>query len=222
MARMIKVVGVLAIAGLVLGYGLYGAKPKAPVKVRVSFEGAAGQKLLNDALGPYVGGDGITVQITSDLGDFVFEIPHHSTRGAFVIFPAAQSQLGESLPTPGVDVALDYVCVRTYNSFSTMKLNFLAMKPNDIAQVRLWVWVCTEALHSYRFIYGEDDPDHDAGIVEVSAYDAKGGDGIVDRWEIKPVTGTADMAYINRWDRKDGMHYFGSYPMPFKLIIERL
>ena len=231
MARMIKVAVALAIAGLVLGYGLYGGKPKAPVKVRVSFEGAADQKFLNDALGSYVGGDGITAQITGDLGDLVFEIPHHSGRSVLTIFPQAQSQLGEYLPDtagvypdnvyPGEDVAIDYFIMRTYNSFASMKLNFLAMKPNDSAQVRLWVWVCTEALHSYRLIYDEDDPDHDAGIVEVVALDMSS-DGIVDRWEITTVPGTGDMAWINRWDRRDDMHYFGSYPMPFRLIIERL
>jgi hypothetical protein len=241
MTRLIKVAVALAIAGLVLGYGLYGAKPKAPLQVRVSFEGLTDpnfppndanyyvQKFHNDALGPYVGANGVTAQITGDLGDFVFEIPHHSGRSVLVIFPPVPSQLGDYLPdTAGVypdpmpDDPIDYFVMRTYNSFAIKKLNFLTMKPNTSAQVHFWAWMCTESVHSYRVIYNQPDPDHDAGVVQVTAFDQNPQDGVVDRWEITPVTGSGDMAWITRWDRKQDWLYYGSHPMPFKLIIERL
>ena len=239
MARLIKAAVALAIACLVLGLGLYGAKPKAPVKVRVSFEGLTNpgstpiypeyyiQKFHNDALGPYIAANGITAQITGDLGDFVFEIPHHSGRSVLVIFPPVQSQLGDYLPdTAGVypmdDDPIDYFVMRTYNSFATKKLNFLTMQPNTSAQVHFWAWMCTESVHSYRVIYNQPDPDHDAGFVEVTAFDQNPQDGVVDRWEIIPVPETGDTAWITRWDRKQGWLYYGSDPMPFKLIIERL
>jgi|GEM_PF-2474356 len=246
MSRVIKVAVALAVAGLILGYGLYAAKPKPPVKVRVSFEGLTNsdpnippnspdyfmQKFHNDALGPYVEGNGVTAQITGDLGDLVFEIPHHAGRSVLVIFPPVPSQLGDYLPdTAGVypgdlmeDVAIDYFVMRTYNSFATRKLNFLAMKPNTSAEGHFWAWMCTETVHSYRVIYNQPEDDHDAGIVEVTALDLspEGGDGVVDRWEITPVAGTGDMAWITRWDRKKGWLHYGSYPMPFKLIVERL
>lgn len=240
MARMIKVAVALAIAGLVLGYGLYGAKPKPPVKVRVSFEGLTDpnylptdpnyyvHKLHNDALGPYVEANGITAQITGDVGDFVFAIPHHSGRSVLVVFPPVASQLGDFLPDtagvyPAEDDPIDYFSMRTYNSFGFRepKLNFLAMKPNTSAQVLLWILTCTESVHDYRIIHNQPDPDHAAGIVEVFASDADG-NGIVDRWEISPVLGTGDMAWITRYDRKKGWLYYGQHPMPFKVIIERL
>ena len=238
MARMIKVAVGLAIAGLILGYGLYGAKPKAPVMVRVSFEGLTTpggnpndpsyyvQKFHNDALGPYVQTNGVTAQITGDLGDFVFEIPHHSARSVLVVFPLATSQYGDYLPdTAGVypmdDDPIDYFVIRTYNSFSNTKLNFLKMPPDTFAQVRLWAWMCTETIHSYRVIYGEENSDHDAGIVEVHAYD-RNHDNVADRWEIIPIPGTGDLAWITRWDRKLDMLEYGQHPMPFKLIIERI
>lgn len=239
MARTLKVIGILAIAGLILGPGLFGAKPKPPVKVRVSFEGTTDpgyppndpnhyiQKFHNDALGPYAAANSLTAQITGDLGDLVFELPHHSGRSVLVIFPPAPSQLGDYLPdtagvTPAEDDPVDYFVMRTYNSFANVKLNFLDMKPGDVAQVRFWVWLCTESVHSYRVVFGEDDPDHDAGTVEVRACDLAPADGVVDRWEITPVPATSGMAWINRWERKAGMLYYGRHPMPFKLIVERL
>jgi hypothetical protein len=243
MPRLIKVAVALAIAGLILGYGLYGAKPKPAVKVRVSFEGLTNsnppltpadpeyyiQKFHNDALGPYIAANGITAQITGDLGDFVFEMPHHSGRSVLVIFPLATSQLGDYLPdTAGVypepvpDDPIDYFVMRTYNSFATKKLNFLAMTPGTSAEVHFWAWMCTESVHSYRVIYNQPDPDHDAGIVKVTAFDQNPQDGVVDRWEITPVSDTGDTAWITRWDRKMGWLYYGIHPMPFKLIVERL
>jgi hypothetical protein len=241
MARMLKIAGVLAIAGLVLGPGLFGAKPKPPVKVRVSFEGLTdpgyppndpnhyAQKLHNDAWGPYEATNGLTAQITGDLGDFVFEIPHHAGRSVLVVFPYVTSQLGDYLPdTAGVyptdDDPIDYFVMRTYNSFATKKLDFLAMTPGASAEVHFWAWMCTEAVHSYRVIYNQPDPDHDAGIVEVKAFDLSplGGDGVADHWEITPVLGTSDQAWITRWDRKKGWLYYGYHPMPFKLIIDRI
>jgi hypothetical protein len=241
MARLIKVAVALAIGGLILGYSLYGAKPKPPVKVRVSFEGLTNSnppltpadpdyyvhKLHNDAFGPYIAENGITAQITGDLGDFVFEIPHHSGRSVLVVFPPAQSQFGDFLPdTAGVypmpDDLIDYFVMRTYNSFATKKLNFLTMQPNTPEQVAFWAWMCTESVHSYRVLYNRPDPDHDAGIVEVTAYDQNPQDGIIERWEITPVPSTGDMAWITRWSRKEGDLSYGSYPMPFKLIVERL
>jgi hypothetical protein len=239
MMRPIKAAVALAIAGLILGYGLYGAKPKAPVMVRVSFEGVTDpnfppsdpnyyvHKLHNDVLGPYIAASGVTAQISGDLGDLVFEIQHHSGRGVLVVFPAAQSQLGDDLPDtagvyPAEDDPIDYFIMRTYNSFSGQPLNFLTMTPNTAKQTRLWAWTCTETVHSYRLIYGETDPDHDAGIVEVTAYDQNPVDGVIERWEITPVTGTGDLAWITRWSRKEGDLCYGSHPMPFKLIVERL
>ena len=245
MTRKVKFWGALGALGflLVAGYWVFAAKATPNVQLRASFRsltdpafppdtpGFYADKILNDANGPYGTTDNgsISVWLTSDAGNLVFDIQHHSGRGALFVFPDSATPCGYLPDTAGVypeltDDPVDYVSVRTYNNsgFTGPKLNFLTMPVGIVQQVRLWVWMCTAQIHGYRINYNEPDPARDAGIVEVTAVDTSG-DGKPDRWEIRPVAGTNGLAWIlvNPSGRSKGACHFGSFPMPFTLILER-
>jgi len=197
------------------------------VKVRASFEPVTGQKLFNDDFGPYVTATDIKVHITGDVGDFVFEIPHHSGRTVLVHFPQASAG-GEDLPDtgglyPAEDDPVDYFVFRTYNADwanANTRLNLLTMTPDVPQTVRLWNWLCTASTHGYHIKYNNPDLYHDGGPVEIVASDTDS-DGKLDHWELTPLPGTGDVAWITRIDRKVKID-FGGWPMPFKLILDRL
>lgn len=245
MSRKIRFWGALGLLGflLVMSYGVFGAKVAPNIQLRASFRGLTNpafppdtpgfyaDKILNDANGPYVTADNgsVSVWLTSDVGNLVFDIQHHSGRSALFVFPNSPTPCDYLPDTAGVypelmDDPVDYLSVRTYNNygFTGPKLNFLTMPVGITQQVRLWVWMCTAQIHGYKIKYNEPDPARDAGVVEVTAFDTSG-DGKPDRWEISPMTGTNDLAWIlvNPSGRAKGACYFGSFQMPFKLILER-
>jgi hypothetical protein len=57
----------------------------------------------------------------------------------------------------------------------------------------------------------------------VTAFDDNN-NGTLDRWEMYPIPGTDDQAWIYKHpeNNRDEVCYFGTFPMPFKLILERL
>lgn len=237
----------LWVAALVLAGALVlsAARPQPNVQLRASFRGLTDpafpgdpafyvDKVLNDAQGPYVTGDNgnVSVWITSDVGDLFFEIQHHSGRSALVVFPDLDTPCGYLPDTAGIypllpDVPLDFLRIRTYNnsSFLGPKLNFLKMSAGVPKQVRFWFLMCTADVHNILLDYNNSDPGAQSGFVEVTAFDVNG-DGTLDRWEISPVSGTNDMVWIKQNPESRGLNrepcFFGGFPMPFKLVLERL
>ncbi len=251
MSRKIRFWGALGLLGFLLAgsYWVFGAKAAPNIQLRASFRGLTNpafpsdtpeyyvDKILNDSQGSYVtdSSNGISVWITPDFGNLRFEFEHHSGRSAFFVFPDLVTACGTLPDTAGVylglpDDPVDYIVMWTcYDSYCAgPKLNLLTMpistpeQPRP-QQVRLWMRMCTAAVHDFRIMFNQPDPQRDAGIVEVCAFD-KNGDGKPDRWEFSPAAGSNDLAwiYINPSGRAKSYCYFGAFPMPFNLILERL
>ena len=231
---------VLALAGTMV---LTAAKAAPNIQLRATFRGevlpgAPGadyyvDKILNDARGPYVTDNrkGVSVWFTPDRGDLFFKFEHHSSRSALVIFPNDSTPCGFLPDTAGVypelpDDPVDFLRFMTNNYFAygPPYCNFLTMTPGVPQQVRMWTAICSTNEHYFYIKYNDSDPTHIAGVVEAVAFDTNG-DGKLDRWEIYPVPGTNDAAYLWKWpegnDQGGGCFYMTA-PMPFKLILERL
>ena len=97
------------------------------------------------------------------------------------------------------------------------------MTPGVPTRVRLWTTFCTTQRH-YFFQNYFADTGKISGIVEVTALDSNM-DGKLDRWVMTPIPGTGDMANIYKHPETgdDSINcFFGMFPMPFKLILDRL
>jgi hypothetical protein len=239
MSKRIRLWGVWSVLGFVflLGIWVFGAPgAKAPnVQLRATFQTQTDAgipcKILNDSKGSYVTDkSAVSVWITADRGDLDFVIEHHSNRSAFFVFPNDYTTCGYLPDTAGVypelpDDPVNYLRFHTNNLFSIggPHLNFLTMTPGVTQQVRLFVFMCSTLTHHYYINYNDSNPTHEAGVVDVMAFD-NNGDGKLDRWEISPTPGTTDMAWIWRHpegsDQQDNCFYMAT-PMPFKLILER-
>ncbi len=226
------VFGALVLDG---AFVLTAGKPPADIKLRASFEAQTDLgipcNILNDAKGPYVTDkNAVNVWITGDVGDLLFKFEHHSGRSMRVIFPYFYSPSCGWLPdTTGLypdlpDTPVDFFRFRTRNSpaYWGPQLNFLTMTPGQHYIVRLWVTICTTVEHYFLLLYNVPDPAALGGLVDVVAY---GSPGKLVRWEMTPLPGTDDIAYIKKWPEGNdqaGSCYYTSAPMPFKLILERL
>ncbi len=96
------------------------------------------------------------------------------------------------------------------------------MTPGIHYTVRLWTTICSTAQHYFLLNYNDPDPNHLSGLVDVVAY-ASGGKLV--RWEMTPIPGTGNIAYIYKWPEGNdqaGSCFYTASPMPFKLILERL
>ncbi len=245
MSKKIMIFGTLGILGIfcLSGLWMFGAKPAPNVQLRASFRGLTNpefagtefyyvDKILNDDHGPYVttGNKAVEVYFTSDNGELFFKIEHHANRPVNVVFPYALGPCGYLPDTVGIypdlpDETVDFFRFKTYNSsaFGPPKINFLTMTPEVPQQVRLWTTICTISRHYFILNYNNSNPKHIAGVVEATAFDGDN-DGTLDRWEINPIPGTNDLAWIYKHpeNNRDEVCPFGAFPMPFKLILERL
>jgi hypothetical protein len=244
MSRKIMVFGALGVFVILCLSGLwvFGAKPAPKIELRASFLGLTDpqysgydyfvNKIFNDDQGAYVttGNNAVEVYFTSDKGELFFKIEHHADRSVNVVFPYALGPCGYLPDTVGIypdlpDETVDFFRFKTYNSsaYGPPKINFLTMTPGVPQQVRLWTTICTISRHYFILNYNNSNPTNIAGVVEVTAYDDNN-DGTLDRWEINPVPGTGDLAWIYKHpeNKKDEICPFGAFPMPFKLILERV
>ncbi|OGD22659.1 MAG: hypothetical protein A2W03_16285 [Candidatus Aminicenantes bacterium RBG_16_63_16] len=189
-------------------------------------------KILNDDQGPYVttGNNSVEVWFSGDKGELYFKIEHHAERSVRVVFPYAQGPCGFLPDTVGLypglpDEPVDFFRFKTYNSaaFAAPRINFLTMTPGVPQQVRLWTTICTISRHYFILNHNNSNPTGITGVVEAMAYD-NNNDGKPDRWEIYPVPGTNDQAWIYKHpeNNRDAVCPFGSFPMPFMLLLERL
>jgi hypothetical protein len=238
-----SLVGLAAVASLLMVGQVQGAKPKADVPLKASFRSLTGDpgtagteayyvdKILNDAMGPYTTNrNGVSVWLTGNNGDLFFRIEHHSARSVQVIFPYFQDpETGWWLPnTAGIYADLpkepvDFFKLQTYNSsaYAAPKVNFLTMKAGDDVPVRLWTTICTTQRH-YFFMNYAKDVGTVSGVVRVRAFD-NGSDDYATRWEIYPDPATVDVAKI--WKQSDSgqnvFYYFLDAPMPFLLTLQK-
>ncbi len=244
MSKKIIVFGTLGVLGIfcLSGFWVFGAKPAPKIQLRASFLGLTNpelpgydyyvDKIHNDDQGAYMTtlNNSVEVYFTSDKGELFFKIEHHANRSVNVVFPYVLGPCGYLPDTVGIypdlpDETVDFFRFKTYNSpaFGPPKINFLTMTPGVPQQVRLWTTICTISRHYFILNYNDSDPSHITGVVEATAFDDND-DGTLERWEINPVPGTGDLAWIYKHpeNRKDDVCYFGYFPMPFKLILERI
>lgn len=194
-------------------------------------------KITSDGKGSYQNASNVTVQF-SDLGELQFIIGERASRRVNFIFgwdnwlsngPCATCA-GETWPDM-LNEPTTYVSFLTTISTSHKgpQLNFLAMKPGDLAPVRLAVYFETKARKYFRLRYYNGlDPEEYCGAggpVMVQAIDTNL-DGTVDRWVLYPVQdGTNKALFFREYARKGNdwlQCSFGYFAMPFELTLDRL
>ncbi len=231
--------GVLAVGAVLVVAGVFvlaGGKPAPNVQLRADFmpftDLGAPCVILNDSKGPYVtdGRHNVSVWFTSDVGDLFFKFEHHAERSMIIKFPNVYSECGGWLPDSGFiderpDEPIDFFRFTTHNNdaYAPPKVNFLTMTPGVPTLTRLWTTFCTTQRHYYFMNYDLAAGGKISGTVEVTAFDDNG-DGKLDRWVFVPVTGTGDAADIFKHPETgdDSINCpFGTFPMPFKLVLYR-
>ena len=238
MSRKIQILGMACLAMLtVLMTLVLAGKPVANVQLRASFEPLMAPEvpyaIQNDAKGPYVtdGKHNVSVWFTGDNGELFFKFEHHSSRSMIIHFPYAYSECGGWLPdTAGdypnlPDEPIDFFRFTTFNSdaFAPPKVNFLTMPADTPTPVRLWTTFCTTQRHYYFMNYSLTQ-NRISGVVGVTASRLTPNGPNV-RWVITPVFGSGGMAEIYKHPETgdDSINCpFGAWPMPFKLVLERL
>ena len=215
------------------------ADPDAPLN---TYEYYA-DKICGDDFGEYVSKarDNISVLIYADKGELFFKIEHNSGRSAKIIFPRESGACGALPDTVGIYPELplepvDFLRFKTYNSdaYAGPRVNFLTMQPGEATQVRLWITMCTIARHFFVLKYDPLQAGTNGGVVMVKAIDIHDdpttegydGDNKVERWELYPLPTSNDQAIVQiepHGEGKDkGRCTFGTYQMPFKLILDRV
>jgi len=240
MSRKIKILGIvcLAVLAVLLTLGS-AAKPVPNIQLRATFaeftDAGIPCTILNDAKGPYMtgGNNSVSVWITGDFGDLFFKFEHHSERSMKILFPYAYSDCGGWLPdTAGLypdlpDEPIDFFRFQTMSSdsYAPPKANFLTMPAGTPTRVRLWTTFCTTKRHYYFMNYYQTQ-NKTSGQVEVTAYDTTvPPDGKLDRWVMVPVSSSIGEADIFKHPETGNENIncpFGRFPMPFKLVLERL
>ena len=245
MKKYTKAVVLVAVGLGVLGrIFLFGAKAVPNVQLRATFRcetlpGAPGadyylDKICNDARGSYTTDKTKTVAVwfTGDYGELEFRVDHNSTRSAIVVLPKEGTTCGTLPDTAKIypelpDEPVDYLRIKTYNGPAYIggpRLNFLQMTPGQVCRVRLWVFFDTIDRHYFMLNYDATDTGTESGIVEAVAFDDNT-DGRLDRWEISPLSGSGDLARVYKHPEAgpdETNCFFGTFPMRFKLILERL
>ncbi len=227
---------VLALAG---AFVLTAGKPAPNVQLRATFQPLTDLGVpctfLNDPKGAYVtdGHHNVSVWITGDVGDLFFKFEHHAERSMYILFPRAYADCAGWLPdTAGLypelpDEPIDFFRFTTFNgsSYAPPKANLLKMTPGVPTQVRLWTTFCTTQRHYYFMNFYQNSGSKQSGLVEVTAFDdTVPPDGKLDRWVMVPIPGTGDVANIYKHPETgdDSINcLFGTFPMPFKLVLER-
>ena len=242
MSGKIKIVmlGMLAAALLLLPSLVQTGSPKV-VYLKATFDDSTATRIHSDGKAPYQNASNVTVQF-STAGELQFTLGERSGRRLIYLFDSSNwlnfggceycsGITGGELPDTAGSEPIVYTSFHTTigSGYAGPQLNFLAMKPTDVALVRMWFYFETISRKYFRVKYFNAGAPEEfcagGGPVQVQAIDT-GTDGIVDRWIISPDPAANNKALFFKDYSRNGNDWhqcsFGYFTMPFQVTLDRI